>query len=239
MAFSSVFRQSIIVGRGRKEFWCSSYLELVLLFCAMDNLKTTRTCSLKLGEQLRDKDHSFFVRLLLRSVVKASEVKQIDLKGRPGYCRITLSTRAALERLLGAEVVVAGSQLNFLVGDGSVVLLHVFGVDEDLPLSTIAKSVQQFGAVIGEPRREKKTVDGCTFSTGTVFVQCLPSVAVPCTLPVLMGPSDEVNVDKDTPRLRVWHVGQLQTCYRCGSCDHRARDCQSQLYSDRVRSNDG
>jgi len=197
---------------------------------AMENVNTTRTCSLKVSEHLRDKDHAFYVRLLLRSTVKASEIKQIDLKGRRGHCKITLSTRAALERLLGEVIHVNGVQLNFLVGDGSVVLLHLFGVNDDMPLSAISKAVQPFGSCIGSPKRETKTVEGCTFSTGTVFVQLVPTATVPST--ICVGDAND-----QVQRLRAWHVGQIQTCYRCGEAEHLAKDCPSKLYSSAVRTN--
>jgi len=186
----------------------------------MDSINSTRSCSLKLGPDLRDKDHAFFVRLLLRSAVEPSDIQQIDLKGRRGFCKITLATRAALERLLAQVIHVNGSQLNFIVGDGSVILLHVYGVDEDLPLKNIVGALQQFGSVIGQPRREQKSCEGCTFHTGTVFVQFVPKAAVPSTLHV-----------GDAAKLRVWHVGQVQTCFKCGSTDHQAKDCTSEMKS--------
>jgi len=198
----------------------------------MESVNVTRCCSLRLSGDLREQDHAFFVRLLLKSsVVKPCDIQQIDLKGRRGFCKVTLSTRDALERLLSKAIIVNGNQLNFVVGDGSVVLLNVFGVDEDLPLSAIVKSLQQFGSVVGEPRRESMTVDDCTFHTGTVHVQFVPKVAVPSTLYV----GDAADMSQ-RQRLRAWHVGQIQTCFVCGDPEHKSKECPNKsTYAAAVR----
>lgn len=191
----------------------------------MEGVSLTRTCVLKLGGDLRDKDHGFFVRLLLRAGLKPEEIKLIDLVGRHGYCKFSFSTRAALERLLGQVVVHGETRLHFLVGDGSVKLLHIFGVDDDLPLSTIIRAARKFGQVIGEPQRETKTVEECTFCTGTVFLQLLPKSAVPSTLYVDVNKEAAIADFQKCLKLRVWHEGQTQTCFECGSVDHKARKC--------------
>jgi len=124
-----------------------------------------RCCSLQLGKELQKKDYGFFVKLLLGAGIKAEEIQQIDLKGKRGYCKLTLSDSAALRHLVSQDIVVNGTHLVFLIGDGSVTSLQVFGVDADLPLSSLGKSLEAFGSVLGEPRREAKTIEGCTFYT--------------------------------------------------------------------------
>lgn len=187
-----------------------------------------RCCSLQLGKELQKKDYGFFVRLLLDSGIKADEIQQIDLKGRRGFCKLTLATPAALQRLVSQDVVVNGTHLVFLIGDGSVTSLQVFGVDEDLPLSAITKALQDFGFVLGEPRREAKTVEGCTFRTGTVFVQLVQTAAIP----------SNIQVPDRTQKLRTWHKGQVQTCYTCNEASHEAKDCpkRKQSYASKVKA---
>jgi len=121
-------------------------------------LHKVRCCSLKLEGDLKDRDHGYFVRLLLRSGVLPTDIKQIDLKGSRGFCKVTLSTPEALERLIAQEVVVNGTPVPLFVGDGTVTSLHIFGVDEDVSLLAISESLAEFGSIIGQPTRETKEV---------------------------------------------------------------------------------
>ena len=53
----------------------------------------------------------------------------------------------------------------------------------------IGAAMEKFGTTVGLPKREEKSVDGCTFTTGTirtVFVNVVPKSAMPSTI-VLSG----------------------------------------------------
>ena len=86
---------------------------------------------------------------------------------------------------------------------------------DDTPLSAITSAMGKFETTVGLPKREEKSVDGCTFTTGTVFVNVVPKSTVPSTI-VLPGSGQ---------KLRVWHRGQVPTCFKCGSRTHLAKDC--------------
>eukprot|EP00117_Sycon_ciliatum_P038343 scpid84732/ scgid28508/ len=88
---------------------------------------------------------------------------------------------------------VDGAQLVLLVGDGAVVSVHIFGVADETPLSAITSAMEKFGTTVGLSKREEKSVDGCTFTTGTVFVNVVPKSTVPSTI-VLPGSGQKICV---------------------------------------------
>ena len=73
--------------------------------------------------------------------------------------------------------------------------VHIFGVADDTPLSAITSAMEKFGSVIGVPKRETKAVEGCTFTTGTTFVNLVPTAIVPST----------IMLSESRQKLRVWH----------------------------------
>ena len=175
----------------------------------------SRICSIQLNEGWSWKDHAFFIRLLLSGGVRPDDIKQVDLSGRRGFCKVSFSCTAVRDEVLSRGLEVEGKQLVLVVGDGAVVSVHIFGVADDTPLSVITSAMEKFGSVIGVPKRETKAVEGCTFTTGTTFVNLVPTAIVPST----------IMLSESRQKLRVWHRGQVPTCYKCGSSTHIAKLC--------------
>ena len=178
----------------------------------------SRMCSIQLNEGWSSKDHAFFIRLLLSGGVRPDDIKQVDLSGRRGFCRVSFSCTAVRDEVLSRGLEFEGKQLVLVVGDGAVVSVHIFGVADDTPLSAITSAMEKFGSVIGVPKRETKAVEGCTFTTGTTFVNLVPTAIVPST----------IMLSESRQKLRVWHRGQVPTCYKCGSSTHIAKLCTHQ-----------
>ena len=178
-------------------------------------IKMSRICSIQLNEGWSSKYHAFFITLLLSGGVRPDDIKQVDLSGRRGFCRVSFSCTAVGGEVLSRGLEFEGKQLVLVVGDGTVVSLHIFGVADDTPLSAITSATEKFGSVIGVPKRETKTVEGCTFTTGTTFVNLVPTAIVPST----------IMLSEYRQKLRVWHRGQVPTCYKCGSSTHIAKLC--------------
>ena len=179
----------------------------------------SRVCSIQLVEDHPRNDHAFYVKLLLSAGVKPGDVKQVDLNGRRGFCRITFCSTEVRDDVVTKGLQANGTPLTLVVGDGAVVSVHAFGVAEDVSLPSIVSAIEKFGTVIGKPKREVKTIEACTFTTGTVYVSIVPTVAVPSVI-VLPGSHQ---------RIRVWHKGQTPTCYKCGSSHHVSRNCTQQM----------
>ena len=102
----------------------------------------SRVCSIQLSGNLLSKDHAFYIRLLLSSGVKPDEIKQIDLSGRRGVCRVSFSSTSVRDEVLSRGLTVDGAQLVLLIGDGAVVSVHIFGVADDTPLSAITSAME-------------------------------------------------------------------------------------------------
>ena len=81
-------------------------------------------------------------------------MKQVDLNGRRGFCRITLSCTEVRDDGLTKGLQLEGTPLTLVVGDGAVISVYAYGVAEDVSLSAIVSSVEKFGTVIGKPKRE-------------------------------------------------------------------------------------
>lgn len=175
----------------------------------------SRSVLLKLEEGWPTRDHAYYVRLLLSSGVKADEIKQVDLHGQAGTCIVTVSCPAVRDEIIAKGITVNGQSVQLSIATGAVVSVHVFGVEDDLSLSAIVTAVSKFGTVIGSAKREKKSVDGCSFTTGTVYLNVALRTAIPCL----------IAVGSRARKYRVWHQDQRQTCWRCNAATHLAKDC--------------
>ena len=114
------------------------------------------------------------MRLFLSGGVTPDDIKQVDLSGRRGFCRVSFSCTAVRDEVLSRGLKLEGKQLVLVVGDGAAESLHIFGVEDDTPLSVITSAMEKFGSIIGVPKRETKVVEGCTFTTAaTIFVNLL------------------------------------------------------------------
>ena len=154
--------------------------------------------------------------IIIIIIIRPDDIKQVDLSGRRGFCKVSFSCTAVRDEVLSRGLEVEGKQPVLVVGDGAVVSVHINnGVADDTPLSVITSAMEKFGSVIGVPKRETKAVEGCTFTTGTTFVNLVPTAIVPST----------IMLSESRQKLRVWHRGQVPTCYKCGSSTHIAKLC--------------
>lgn len=188
----------------------------------------SRSVYLKLEEGWPTRDHAHYVRLLIGAGVKADDIKQIDLHGRAGMCVVTVSCQAVRDSIVSNGLSIDGRPVEMVISGGSVVSLHLFGVEDDLSLAAIVQAVEKFGSVVGGAKREKKSVDGCSFTTGTVYVNVALRAVVPSLIPV----------GSRNRKYRVWHQGQVQTCWKCNRTGHVAKDCTHARKSSRRPSTD-
>ena len=160
-------------------------------------------------------DHKFILQELSGNSLNVKEsVKQIDLHGKPGWCQVTLSSRAQRETVLSKGLCIRGEQLELHLPDEGSTQLHVFGCPVGMPDGPLSASLSVFGKLIGPPSHGKISFEGTSFKTGIRYVNIVLSKPVPSC----------VTVGKR--KLRVWHRGQTQTCWRCGTTGHEARECK-------------
>ena len=197
--------------------------------CLIIVLRMSRSVSLKLEEGWPTRDHAHYVRHLIGAGVNADDIKQIDLHGRAGMCVVTVSCQAVRDSIASKGLSIDGRPVEMVISSGTVVSLHVFGVEDDLSLAAIVQGVEKFGSVVGPAKREKKSVDGCTFTTGTVYV----NVALRAVVPSLIA------IGSRNRKYRVWHKDQQQTCWKCGSTGHLAKDCTNARTKDSRRASTG
>ena len=188
-----------ICNAGSFKFECEcrfSRSAVFLAYVPSMSSSTSRSCCINLSKDIASEDHAFFVKLLLRAGVRSRDIRVIDIQGRRGTCKVTLASTAARDTLLSRGLSAQGKILELLPGDGTAETVHVFGVPEDMALWAIASSLSRFGTLLGPTKNEKKTVEGCTFSTGIVYYTMVPTIAVPSSITV------------GRYKLRVWHKGQ-------------------------------
>ena len=73
----------------------------------------SRICSIQLNEGWSSKDHAFFIRLLRSGGVRSDDIKQVDLSGRRGFCRVSFSCTAVRDEVLSRGLEFEGKQLVF------------------------------------------------------------------------------------------------------------------------------
>ena len=160
-------------------------------------------------------DHVFFIKELSRLGVQPSELSQLDLNGKPGWCNVTFVTQGVRDRLLTSEeeFVFASKNVEVVMGGMSVTTLHVFGCPLSLQDGALVHEISLYGRVHGPPKRKIVSHEGFAVDTGTRYVKVSLRKAVPSGLRV------------GSRTVRVWHKGQIQTCWRCSVSGHLAKDC--------------
>ena len=97
--------------------------------------------------------HMFYIENLMSSGIAVSDILQIDLHGRRGFCSVTVSSLAVRDRVLSQGISVAGKPVQLTISGADVVSVHVFGCPHSLSDSAVATSFLKFGSVIGVPQR--------------------------------------------------------------------------------------
>ena len=151
---------------------------------------------------------------LVENGVKPADVKQIDLHGKPGSCVMTFSCLAARDAFVSSGYKVSGKEVPVILDDGGeVTSIHVFGCPLELSDGAISAAIAKYGKIIGAINRGKIDHRGFEIETGTRYVNVVLKTAIPS------------NIQVGNRKLRVWHKGQVRTCWRCQSAGHMAKDC--------------
>ena len=164
-------------------------------------------------EKDRSADHLFYAKALKQSKVDISQVCQVDLQGKPGHCVVTVKSSAEREKILDAGIRISGKQVLCEISGVDLTHLHVFGCPVGLQNSKLCAALGQFGRIVGSPQQKKVLFEGLEISTGTRVLSLVLRSPVPSTVTV------------GQLKLRVWHRGQQQTCWRCNNSGHEAKAC--------------
>ena len=158
-------------------------------------------------------DHLFYAKALKQSKVDISQVCQVDLQGKPGHCVVTVKSSAEREKILDAGIRISGKQVLCEISGVDLTHLHVFGCPVGLQNSKLCAALGQFGRIVGSPQQKKVFFEGLEICTGTRVLSLVLRSPVPSTVTV------------GQLKLRVWHRGQQQTCWRCNNSGHEAKAC--------------
>ena len=158
-------------------------------------------------------DHLFYAKALKQSKVDICQVCQVDLQGKPGHCVVTVKNSAEREKILDAGIRISGKQVLCEISGVDLTHLHVFGCPVGLQNSKLCAALGQFGRIVGSPQQKKVLFEGLEISTGTRVLSLVLRSPVPSTVTV------------GQLKLRVWHRGQQQTCWRCNNSGHEAKAC--------------
>ena len=156
-------------------------------------------------------DHLFYAKGLKQSKVDISQVCQVDLQGKPGHCVVTVKSSAEREKILDAGIRISGKQVLCEISGVDLTHLHVFGCPVGLQNSKLCAALGQFGRIVGSLQQKKVLFEGLEIRTGTRVLSLVLRSPVPSTVTV------------GQLKLRVWHRGQQQTCWRCNNSATRLK----------------
>ena len=112
-------------------------------------------------------DHKIIARSLLHdNGLKGFDVKQINLEGRPGFCKVTLSCPAVRNEIATRGLTICGQQFNLIFGYYESVAMKMFGCPFSMSDSCIMSAIPEFGNVGGGLIHEKTRVDEFEYDTG-------------------------------------------------------------------------
>ena len=153
--------------------------------------------------------------------VPLKELRQVDLHGNPGIAVLTFSCLAERDSSLNKELEIGGTTVQLLPGDGrlNTMRAYVYGCPTELHDSVILSVLQRYGKPVGPVIRKCVQFESFSVQTGVRVVTLMSSsfVSLPC------------KIQAKSLNLRLWHKGQVQTCYHCRKSGHVVRDCPERV----------
>lgn len=159
-----------------------------------------------------------------------NRIKQVNFDRLHGHCVVTLDCRESYDRLTKHGLSLTGKLVSVrpYYGD-DVVRLHVIGCPytlEDEVLSEVLKPL--ITIVEGPTRQQVKLVESLdvVVESGRRYVWGTPKCAIPSAITVPLSKM----------KLRLFHEGQVSTCWECQESGHSARNCPNKQRSESKRT---